>query len=200
MAKIVDKDLMREKILTAAMVVFARDGFHTATIAAIAKQAGLGKGTLYLYFKNKEDLTVQLVRNYFDRIEAGLNVDNEVSTRSGFIDMLGKTLNVSAKQAASIPVFFEVFGPSFSTPEVRQTVAAFFDRTGHMYAKIIVDLQNCGEINQDLDANSLGRVLVSIVDGIVIHYGLFNVSSAQHKDMIKQALILFDRGLGVKFK
>ena len=53
MPKIVDKEEVRTKIMDAAMTVYADVGYHAATISGVAKAAGMGKGTLYLYFEFK---------------------------------------------------------------------------------------------------------------------------------------------------
>jgi len=50
----------RERILEAAIKMFAERGFHTATVAEIARAAGVADGTIYLYFKSKEDLLLRL--------------------------------------------------------------------------------------------------------------------------------------------
>ncbi len=44
----------RSQILEAAIRVWVRDGFHHSTVDAIAREAGVGKGTIYLYFPTKE--------------------------------------------------------------------------------------------------------------------------------------------------
>jgi TetR/AcrR family fatty acid metabolism transcriptional regulator len=49
----------RNKIINAAIEVFTEYGFHNARLDDVAKEANLGKGTLYLYFKSKEDLFMQ---------------------------------------------------------------------------------------------------------------------------------------------
>jgi TetR/AcrR family fatty acid metabolism transcriptional regulator len=59
-AIIVDKDRKRREILQAAMRVFARDGYHRAKMEAVAEEAGIGKGTVYEYFKSKTDLFLVL--------------------------------------------------------------------------------------------------------------------------------------------
>lgn len=56
MKKNSDKYLL---ILEAAIVVFAEQGFFQSTVAQIAKQAGVADGTIYLYFKNKDDILIQ---------------------------------------------------------------------------------------------------------------------------------------------
>ncbi|CAM3492708.1 TetR/AcrR family transcriptional regulator [Marinicrinis lubricantis] len=49
-------------ILSGALRVFSEKGFHKARISDIAKAAGVADGTIYLYFKNKEDILVSLFR------------------------------------------------------------------------------------------------------------------------------------------
>ena len=55
----------RERILLAAERIFARHGFFAARVSEIAKEAGVADGTIYLYFKSKDDLLVSL---FEDRI------------------------------------------------------------------------------------------------------------------------------------
>ncbi len=50
----------RERILTAAERIFARHGFFAAKVADVAKEAGVADGTIYLYFKNKDDLLISV--------------------------------------------------------------------------------------------------------------------------------------------
>jgi AcrR family transcriptional regulator len=52
----------REEILKAALAVFAEHGFEAARLDDVAKRAGVAKGTLYLYFKDKTALFEELVR------------------------------------------------------------------------------------------------------------------------------------------
>lgn len=49
-----------ELILEAALKVIAENGFHRSQISKIAKEAGIADGTVYLYFKNKEDILISL--------------------------------------------------------------------------------------------------------------------------------------------
>jgi TetR/AcrR family fatty acid metabolism transcriptional regulator len=48
----------RNKIINAALEIFTEQGFHNTRLDDIAKEANVAKGTLYLYFKSKEDLFV----------------------------------------------------------------------------------------------------------------------------------------------
>jgi AcrR family transcriptional regulator len=54
----------RDKILDAARAVFSHKGFAGANVSDIAEAAGIGKGTIYLYFKSKEDIFSNLLVEY----------------------------------------------------------------------------------------------------------------------------------------
>ncbi len=71
------------RILEASVNVFADHGFHQSTVSQIAKKAGVADGTIYLYFKNKEDILVQIfnykTKQIFERFrEAVDSADNPV--------------------------------------------------------------------------------------------------------------------------
>jgi AcrR family transcriptional regulator len=51
----------RQKILDAALEVFAKQGYHSSTVDAIAKTAGFSKGLLYNYFKSKDEVLKELM-------------------------------------------------------------------------------------------------------------------------------------------
>jgi AcrR family transcriptional regulator len=57
------KDARPGELLAAALDVFVDHGFAATKLDDVAKRAGVSKGTLYLYFKNKEDLFKEVVRN-----------------------------------------------------------------------------------------------------------------------------------------
>ena len=68
----------RERILRSAIRVFARKGFYATRVSEIAKSAGVADGTIYLYFKSKDELLTSL---FEDRITRLLDVlRREVST------------------------------------------------------------------------------------------------------------------------
>ena len=64
----------RTQILSAAARVFAEKGFERATIRSIARAAGVSEGSIYIYFKNKQDLLIHLPRQFiqapFDALQA----------------------------------------------------------------------------------------------------------------------------------
>ena len=63
-----EKSDKRERILRAAVKVFARKGFYASRVSEIAKAAGVADGTIYLYFKNKDDLLISLFESRMERV------------------------------------------------------------------------------------------------------------------------------------
>ncbi|UOQ94080.1 TetR family transcriptional regulator [Halobacillus shinanisalinarum] len=52
-----------KQIIDAAVVVIAENGYHSSQVSKIAKKAGVADGTIYLYFKNKEDILISLFQD-----------------------------------------------------------------------------------------------------------------------------------------
>lgn len=62
----------REEIVRSALELIAEHGFHGAPMAMIAERAGVGAGTIYRYFENKDVLIAELYREVEDNVQAVL--------------------------------------------------------------------------------------------------------------------------------
>jgi len=104
-----EREQRLETILGAARKLFAREGYHKASMEKLADTAEVSVGTLYFYFKNKEDLLVKLLS------QIGFDLRN----------MLGSAFNNTDISLAGIReagrIFFEEFCPHH--PE---SIAIFF--------------------------------------------------------------------------
>lgn len=78
-----------DRILIAAEKVFARDGFSKAKVSQIAKLAGVGEGTIYDYFKNKEDLILSIpakrLQNHLDLLSEVFHARSPLRKLEGLI-------------------------------------------------------------------------------------------------------------------
>ncbi|TWI57028.1 TetR/AcrR family transcriptional regulator [Halalkalibacter nanhaiisediminis] len=74
------------QIIEAAVTIIAKHGYHQAQVSKIAKEAGVADGTIYLYFKNKEDILTSLfeekmgsfVGKIRDRITDDLSIEEKL--------------------------------------------------------------------------------------------------------------------------
>ena len=67
------KNSKREAIIEAAVKIFAQKGFYNAKVNDVAKAAGVADGTIYLYFKNKDDLLINLFEDKMEYILSRFN-------------------------------------------------------------------------------------------------------------------------------
>ena len=84
--ELVKKDKPKYKqIIDAAVIVIAENGYHQAQVSKIAKQAGVADGTIYLYFKNKEDILISVFQEkmavFVSKLEQILTKDLSASEK-----------------------------------------------------------------------------------------------------------------------
>jgi AcrR family transcriptional regulator len=83
----------RSSILEAAISVFSREGYPNARMQEIATKAGIGKGTIYQYFKGKKHLFQQVVKEGIDQYAIGIK--NEIKGCIGIEQILKKIVTFS---------------------------------------------------------------------------------------------------------
>lgn len=69
-----EKDSRKKLILKSARTLFFRKGFNTVTVDEIAKTSELGKGSIYLYFRSKEEIYAQILLNDIDTFNQRISV------------------------------------------------------------------------------------------------------------------------------
>ncbi|ANU11350.1 TetR family transcriptional regulator [Planococcus antarcticus DSM 14505] len=87
---VVKKDKPKYKqIIDAAVIVIAENGYHQAQVSKIAKQAGVADGTIYLYFKNKEDILISVFQEkmgvFVSKLEEIISRDLSAPTKMGLM-------------------------------------------------------------------------------------------------------------------
>ena len=195
MPKIVDKELMSQKIVAASLQAFVKFGFYNTSMAKIAKETGIAKGTLYLYFKSKEELINKITDEYFDTLKKKLIPNKLFEAPDMLLFHIKKSLLVNDNDSKFIPVFFEVFGPSFSSDDFVEKYSGFFSEVASFYKENLTYLQNKGLISKDLDPKYFGRALVSIMDGVVLHKGLFKIENTFYSRIIEEVIGLLRRDM-----
>lgn len=104
----------KEVILQTTMELVAEHGFHDAPCSLIAEQAGVAAGTIYRYFKNKDDLIVELYRTLEARINAAVQegYSDKMPLRERFLHLAGGLL----KYFISYPLEFRYVEQFHNSP------------------------------------------------------------------------------------
>lgn len=138
MARLKDKE---ETILNAAFEVFSANGFTNASMKDIAVKAGLGKGTLYEYFQNKEDLFIQVVEvqlnYYFNEINS--RICDKVTLR----EILNEIIKFTQEMIEEVEFIFKfmMFGQFFEmSSEAKQKFQEMMSNNRKEYMNLLREL------------------------------------------------------------
>ncbi|WP_186576218.1 TetR/AcrR family transcriptional regulator [Aquibacillus kalidii] len=85
-----------KQIIDAAVTVIAENGYHASQVSKIAKQASVADGTIYLYFKNKEDILVSLFQEKMGQFI--VKIEKEISELSNAEDKLRRLITMHFNQ------------------------------------------------------------------------------------------------------
>ena len=158
----------RERILDAAEIVFARCGFYNARVADIAREASVADGTIYLYFKNKDDLLISLFESRMERVNGRLT--EAIGTIDSSVDKLLAFITAYMQMIHDDPNVAEVL-----TVELRQSSKFMKEYSNPQFgdllkivATVIKDGQDAGELNTAVPAPIAARMLFGIVDELAL--------------------------------
>lgn len=182
-------------ILEAAVKVFARQGFYQSTIAQIAKEAGVADGTIYLYFKNKDDILVQFfnyrTKQVFDRFRAEVNkADNSLDK----LRYLIRRHLAEFQQDPDMAVVYQV-----ETHQNSRLAEFQIKEMSKMYQDLVSEIvesgQQEGSIRKDLYVGLVKRFILGAVDEVINTW----LHSEKKYDLVSMAdplVELFIRGIG----
>ena len=118
--------IKRRQILEGAQNVFLRMGFDAASMNDITREAGVSKGTIYVYFNSKEDLFVELCEHYRQTLFSKLleSLDRGFSSRQELIEF-GVALVTLITSSTAVRAQRIIIGVSERKPEL---AARFYER------------------------------------------------------------------------
>lgn len=87
-----------KQIIDAAIIVIAENGYHQSQVSKIAKQAGVADGTIYLYFKNKEDILISVFEEKMEMFANNLKeiIEKDATASEKLYKMIENHFNVLA--------------------------------------------------------------------------------------------------------
>ncbi len=185
----------RRRILDAAVTVFAQNGFYNAKVSQIAKEAGVADGTIYLYFKNKEDILIQVFIDSMDEIlrrqeEALALVDDDPVTR------LRTFTRVHFESVAESRALAEVITVELrqSSKFMRNTDMKPFGRYLGIIRRIVDDGTRSGIFAPGLDSRIIARAIFGAIDELALEWAMGNRGSSL-EDACAHVTDLFISGL-----
>src|SRR5579872_944829 len=162
----------RERILDAAVRVFARKGFHATRVSEVARAAGVADGTIYLYFESKDALLVSLFENRVERLLGFL--ERELPRTAGASARVRRIIEVQLGLLEGERDLAEVITVILrqSTKLMKGYAAPKFTAYLDAIAQVIEDGQVTGELRRDVSPHLAARAIFGALDGIAMTWAL----------------------------
>jgi AcrR family transcriptional regulator len=158
----------RDRLLGAARRVFARSGFHGASVEEIASEAGFSTGALYSNFDGKEDLFLVLMER--EIAEHAREISEAVSARSSIDERATggarQWMTMIEREPELLLLFMEFWAYGVRDAQVRPKVAARFAQVREMLTKLIADGVREFDLELEIPAEQLAVAIDALADGI----------------------------------
>jgi TetR/AcrR family transcriptional regulator, fatty acid metabolism regulator protein len=158
----------RERILDAAIKVFAAEGFYNAKVSQIAHEAGVADGTIYLYFKSKDDLLINLFEDRMEMVNA--NLREALETESTAVARLRRIVKLHLELVEQNRDMAEVISVELrqSSKFIREYSNPKFAEFLRTIAGAVVEGQRTGELRTGIDPYVFARALFGALDEIAL--------------------------------
>jgi AcrR family transcriptional regulator len=172
------KEARPTELIAAALDLFVERGFKATRLDDVAARAGVTKGTLYLYFKNKEDLLAAVIReNVLPNLA---RVEHLVETHEGPTGALIRQIvhfwwdNVGSTRIGGLPKL--IFSEAANFPELAQIFMEVFTRGQAMLTQLVQRGIDAGEF-RPCDPRYVARLMIAPV----VFLTIWNRSMAVHE-------------------
>jgi TetR/AcrR family transcriptional regulator, fatty acid metabolism regulator protein len=162
----------RDAILRAAIKVFARHGYFQSQVADVARVAGVAAGTVYLYFRSKDDLLVSIFeRTMKDAIDEGRTALADIADPAERLRRIARLHLERLGRDRDLAVVVQV--------ELRQSIK-FMERFSSTHLqdylgiirRTIADGQASGAFRTDVSATTAAKVLFGALDEMATNWML----------------------------
>jgi len=191
------KELREKQIKEAALKLFSEKGFHNTTIAQIAEAADLGKGTIYWYWKSKEELAFSLVEDMlqdFVRIIEGAR-DGEGTVVERFQRLVAEVAQLYERETEYLRLLwkFRVDRSYIFSEDYTRRVASHY----LCMRKALEEMLEEGIRNKELrkaDPKRMAFILLGIAEGLELEW-LENEEEFSMRDALPEIMGIVVAGL-----
>jgi AcrR family transcriptional regulator len=171
MPRIVDKMKKAEAISDAALKVFREHGYNKTRMLDIAQMAGMGKGTLYEYFKDKADILRFAFDQYFTVFSEGIieAMKEKKKPSEKILSLIDFALQHAAEWENHCAIYVDYFGAARTEERKQFSLSSIYAEMKDILEKLVKEAQSAGEIVEQFDPGAVAELLLSIYDGIILH-------------------------------
>ena len=145
-----------------------QEGFYNAKVSQIAHAAGVADGTIYLYFKSKDDLLISLFEDRMERVNDNLRA--ALASEASACDRLRRVVQLHLELVESNRPMAEVISVELrqSSKFIKEYANPKFAEFLRLIAGAVTEGQKAGELRPDIDPQLLARALFGALDEIAL--------------------------------
>jgi AcrR family transcriptional regulator len=180
----------RENIIKSASECFAKIGYDQTDVEEICKRANLTKGAFYYHFSSKQDLFLEILDQWINRVAARIDfsrmkAENILETIIGIPDSFSPLFEEVGNQ---LPVFLEIYVKSLSDPDLKKTVLKSYKKFIFFFTEILKKGIASKSIRK-MDPHEGAEILFSMTVGMLMQ-GLLRPRSGDWVGLSKKTVKL----------
>lgn len=182
------KEIAKNKIIQAAIKIFSKKGFHKSTMDEIAKEVGVSKGTLYTYFKSKEEILKEIWK---------LNSPNILDIKKTFKEYdcseVLEELYSMMVNSQGLNLSFEITALSSHNDSIKELNRESYESKLDALKEFLQDQQEKGTIRNDTDAGILAQILTALYTDVATQLLIGIDSKKIHEKWIKSVTAILKK-------
>ena len=188
----------KQQILDAAEDVFTRKGLDNARMDDIAKRTGLSKGSLYWYFKSKDDLIIAILDrifgDVFEQLDAHKNI--ELSATEAILQFTEAAIRDYKRMLRMMPIAYEFLALAFRNTIVQKALKQYFSTYMNSLVPIVQRGIDSGEFRA-VDAQEVAIAAGAIFEGTILLW-VYDNSRIDVEHHIRSSIKLLFEGVRTK--
>lgn len=175
----------REAILDATDRLLARFGYRKMTIDDLAKEVGIGKGSIYLHFTSKEEIALSHVDRIIERLKRNLNniAEKPLSAEERLCDMLCERV---LYRFDSVQHYTQSLNELLASlrPKLLERRKRYFEEEARIFARVVVEGQQSGRFDNGDPVDIASTLLVAT--NSLLPYNLSSAELGKRRDIAKR--------------
>jgi TetR/AcrR family fatty acid metabolism transcriptional regulator len=183
------------KIIQAATKVFASKGFYNSKVSDVAKEAQVADGTIYLYFKNKDDLLISIFEHSMDTFTAA--VQKTLEETKDPVEMFRRFVTLHLELVRENQDIAQVLQIELrqSSKFMKEYAATKFKDYLEIISKILETGQTQGLFKTNINAYIVKRAIFGAIDEMALEWVLMKKKKYSMEEVASQLCTMFMEGL-----
>jgi AcrR family transcriptional regulator len=165
-------DNKKERIINAAINILVKKGYSEMTITGLTRESGLSRGLLHYYFKDKEDILLNVMISIYDNYYNMASI-KEIPAKNPTELAKAMTFFFKATVENSPEVFqlnFDCLYIARQSPKLEKSFMALLRKTRKNAEADVREMMEAGVIRDDISAEAMVTMFIALVDGLALQF------------------------------